>query len=334
METVETVNIKEQMSVHTAVQQSVASPGLADRLGIRLASGGKVQRDDLIMGVTMFLPGFLLLLTLGTYPILSVFSLSFQRFSILGREAVVWVGLENFSTILSSNIFWIALKNGLVFTVCTVSIQMALGLLVALLLHRSFPGRDVFRSLILFSYVFPTAVAAIIWWFMLSDSVGIIYHTIRQWGLPIPNTWFSSPKTAMASVIMVAVWKFFPFMVINFLARLQTIDEQLYEAAKVDGASPLQTFRHITLPALMPVIIIVLLLRTIWTFNNWEIIALLTKGGPLNSTRTLPLVIYDTMFAQFSIGRAAATAFLVTLLLLVAMFFYLRAYQHAEERLV
>jgi multiple sugar transport system permease protein len=137
----------------------------------------------------------------------------------------------------------------------------------------------------------------------------------------------------MASVVLIAAWKFFPFMVINFLARLQTIDEQLYEAARVDGAGPWQTFRHITLPALMPVIIIVMLLRTIWTFNNWDVIALLTKGGPLNSTTTLPIMVYNTMFAEFSAGRAAATAFIMTLILLVGMFFYLRAYRHAEERL-
>ena len=244
-----------------------------------------------------------------------------------------WVGLENFADVVTSKAFWIALRNDVVFTLSTVIVQTVLGMLVALLLHRRFLGRNLFRSLVLFSYGFPVAVTAIIWRFMLSDSVGIIYYAVRELHLPIPNTWFASPKTAMASVVMVTVWKFFPFMVINFLAALQTIDEDLYEAAKVDGANTMQRFRHITLPMVMPVIAIVMLLRTIWTFNNWEVIALLTSGGPLYSTTTLPILVYGTLFSQFSVGRAAATAFIMTLLLMLAMFFYMRLFVRAEERL-
>lgn len=306
--------------------------GLAARLGITLASGGKVQRGDLAMAMVMFLPGFLVLLALGTYPIISVLTLAFQRRSSLDT-AGVWAGLGNFSDVLSSDLFWTAFRNDVVFTVGTIAIQLVAGMAIALLLHQPFWARNVFRSFVLFSYVVPTVVAAIIWRFMLSDSVGFLYHLIRTWELPIPNTWFSATATAMPSVILVAAWKFFPFMVINFLARLQTVDEQLYEAATVDGAGRLQTFRHITLPALMPVVIIVLLMRTIWTFNNWDVIALLTNGGPMNATVTLPILIYSTMFSQFSMGRAAAIALLMTVILLAAMILYLRAYQRAEERL-
>ena len=300
---------------------------------VRLTGGGKVTSEDLRMGLTLFMPGFLILIFMGTYPILNVLLLAFQQRPMFGGNEVSWVGLQNFTAVLSSEIFWVALKNDLIFTMATVLIQTILGLLVAMLLHQNFWGRNVFRSLVLFSYVFPTAVAALIWRFMLSDSVGIIYHTIRASGLAIPNTWFSSTNTAMATVIMIAVWKFFPFMVINILARLQTIDEQLYEAAKVDGANPFQAFRHITLPSIMPVVWIVMLLRTIWTFNNWDVIALLTKGGPLDSTRTLPLLVYDSMFSGLSMGRAAAIAFIMTLILLVAMIVYLKAYEYSEEKL-
>ncbi len=308
--------------------------GLGARLGVTLVNGGRVQRDDIVMALVMGVPGFLVLLLLGIYPIASVLILAFQRRSMISADApTIWVGLDNFRSVLSSSQFMNALVNDIIFTVATVGIQLVLGIVVAQLLHQKFFARNVFRSLILFSYVVPIVVAAIIWRFMVNDSVGILYHAIRASHLPIPNTWFSSTKTAMASVIMIAAWKFFPFMVINFLARLQTIDEQLYEAAKVDGAGVWQTFRHITLPSLMPVIVIVLLLRTIWTFNNWDVIALLTKGGPLRSTTTLPILVYNTMFAEFSGGRAAATAFIMTLILLVGMFFYLRAYNRAEERL-
>jgi multiple sugar transport system permease protein len=246
---------------------------------------------------------------------------------------VSWVGFDNFISVFQHPQIWKAFSNDIVFTLSAITIQTILGIAVALLLQQTFPGRNILRGLVLFSYVFPVAVAAIIWRFMLSDSVGIIHHAVEVWNLPIPNTWFASPKTAMPSVVMVTAWKYFPFMVITFLARLQTIDVTLYEAAKVDGANALQRFWHITLPMLMPVIVIVLLLRTIWTFNNWEIVALLTQGGPVYSTITPPILVYNTLFKEFSLGRAAAISVLMTAVLLVAMVFYLRAYYRSEESL-
>jgi len=316
----------------TPPSRAARKRNLASRLGITLAGGGLVQRGDMVMMLLLFLPGFIILLLLGTYPLISVLSLAFQRRSLFDTTGT-YIGLENFQNILSSPLFWEALKNDLVYTLTTVPFQIVLGLAIALLLHQRFPGRNIFRGFLLFSYVVPTAVAAIIWRFMLSDSVGIVYFGVRNLGLPIPNTWFASTATAMPTVIMITVWKFFPFMVINFLAGLQSIDEQLYEAAKVDGASRWQAFRFVTLPMLMPVIAVVSLLRVVWTFNNWEVIALLTDGGPLNSTQTLPLLIYDTMFREFSIGRSATLSFLAMIVLAGFMLGFMFLYRRAEEKL-
>jgi len=308
------------------------SQAIARLFRISLANGSPAHPEEIIMAIAMFLPGFLVLIALGIFPIINVLTLAFQTRSIFEVHGE-WVGLQNFQDMLSTPLFWTALKNDIIYTFSAITFQTLLGMFVALLLHRNFMGRNFFRGFILLSYVVPTVASAIIWRFMLSDSVGIIYQWVKVLDLPIPNTWFSATQTAMPTVILVTVWKFFPFMVINFLARLQTIDEQLYDAAKVDGANRWQSFRYITLPSLMPVIIIVLLLRTIWTFNNWEVIALLTNGGPVDSTTTLPILVYTTMFSQFSIGRAASTAFLMMLFLLTAMFFYIRAYNRAEENL-
>lgn len=307
---------------------------LSEKLGITLTSGGKVKTSDLIMALVMFLPGFLVLVFLGTYPIITALISAFQRRPLFDLTSTTWVGLENFINVFQHPQLWNAFRNDIVFTFSSIIIQAVIAIGVALLLHQEFPGRNILRGLVLFSYVFPVAVAAIIWRFMLSDSVGIIHYVIKAWQIPIPNTWFASPKTAMPSVIMVAVWKYFPFMVITFLARLQTIDVTLYEAAMVDGANAVKRFWYITLPMLKPVIIITLLLRTIWTFNNWDVIALLTQGGPAYSTLTPPLLVYNTLFKEFSLGRAAATSFLMTLVLLVAMVFYLRAYNRSEEDLL
>ena len=316
----------------SVLQRQPPRKSLASRLGITLVNGGAVQRNDLIMAMVLFLPGFIVLLLLGTYPIISAITLAFQQRSLFDLEGV-WVGLANFENVLSSSQFWEALRVDLVFTFGTVPLQLILGLAIALLLHQKFTGRNIFRGFILFSYVLPLTVAAIIWRFMLSDSVGIIYHAIRTYQLPIPNTWFSTIATAMPTVIMVTVWKYFPFMVINFLAGLQAIDVELYEAARVDGANPWQSFRYVTLPQLMPVIIITFLLRTIWTFNNWEVIALLTNGGPLRSTMTLPLLAYNTMFGEYSVGRAATISFLMMAFLGVAMTVYLWFYNRTERSL-
>jgi len=324
------------MSKSAAVISTKTKPhkrSLADKIGITLVGGGKVQGSDLAMALVMFMPAFLVLVFLGTYPIITALISAFQRRPMFDPSSVEWVGLDNFVSVLQHPQLWKAFSNDIVFTIASISIQTVIGMAVALLLHQQFAGRNILRGFVLFSYVFPVAVAAIIWRFMLSDSVGIIHHMIDAWHLPIPNTWFASPKTAMPSVVMVAAWKYFPFMVITFLARLQTIDVTLYEAAMVDGANALQRFWYITLPMLMPVIIIVLLLRTIWTFNNWELIALLTQGGPVYSTITPPLLVYDTLFKQFSLGRAAAISILMTGVLLVAMVFYLRAYNRSEESL-
>lgn len=317
----------------TSTKNNLHKSGLAAKLGITMVNGGKVQGSDLVMALVMFTPAFLVLIFLGTYPIITALISAFQRRPMFDQTDVTWVGLDNFISIFQHPQLLNAFKNDFVFTIASISFQTILGIIVALLLQQQFAGRNVLRGLVLFSYVFPVAVAAIIWRFMLSDSVGIVHHFIDTWELPIPNTWFASPKTAMSSVIMVTVWKYFPFMVINFLARLQTIDVTLYEAAKVDGANAFQRFWHITLPMLMPVIVIVLLLRTIWTFNNWEIVALLTQGGPVYSTITPPILVYNTLFKEFSLGRAAAISVLMTGILLVAMFFYLRVYNRSEESL-
>jgi multiple sugar transport system permease protein len=321
------------ISVGTSKKIKPKKRNFAGMLGITLVGGGKVQGSDLVMALAMFMPAFLVLIFLGTYPIITALISAFQRRAMFDPTDVSWVGFDNFISVFQHPHIWEAFSNDIVFTLSAITIQTILGIAVALLLQQAFFGRNILRGLVMFSYVFPVAVAAIIWRFMLSDSVGIIHHLIDFWELPIPNTWFASPKTAMPSVVMVTAWKYFPFMVITFLARLQTIDVTLYEAAKVDGASAFQRFWYITLPMLMPVVVIVLLLRTIWTFNNWEIIALLTQGGPVYSTITPPILVYNTLFKEFSLGRAAAISVLMTALLLVAMVFYLRAYYRSEETL-
>lgn len=279
---------------------------------------------DKTLGVILLLPAAITVLLIGIYPILNVIYFSLNRWDILDRSGT-FIWLKNFGYLFTTIDFWNSLKNSLIWTIGSVALQFGIGLALALFLNKKFFARDVYRGLVFFSYLVPTIVIAIVFRFMLNDVTGIIAIAFQKIGLRWG--WFSSPKTSMMSVIIVNVWKYFPFVVVTILAQLQTIDQQMYEAAKIDGAGSLQQFRHITWPFILPVVFITLMLRTIWTIKNFDIIKLLTGGGPLDSTETLPILTYDTVFASFKLGRGSAIAVLMFIILLLASSLYLRLYR-------
>jgi multiple sugar transport system permease protein len=205
---------------------------------------------------------------------------------------------------------------------------------IALLLNKNFIGRGIARAIVFAPYLIPTVVAVLVWRYMFHDVLGVVnYFLLKAGWINEPVNWLSSPKVAMMTVIIVGVWKFFPFVVLAILGVLQAIPQDQYEAAKIDGASEWQQFWRITLPHLMPIFLLTTLLRSIWTFHKFDIIYLLTGGGPVGSTTTLPVLVYQKAFADFEIGRASAlaliTAFLLTILLLI--YFYLSKRVEAKQ---
>ena len=210
---------------------------------------------------------------------------------------------------------------------------MVIGLGLALLLNKTFLFRGVARAVVLAPYLVPTVVAVLVWRYMFHDIVGIVNHGLMAVGLiDRPLLWLNSTTWAMLAVILVGVWKFFPFVVIALLGILQSIPQEQYEAARIDGASPFQQFWRITLPYVMPVFILTALLRTIWTFHKFEIIYLLTGGGPLDATTTLPILVYFKGFVDFELGRAAAVAILTFAILVVLLVAYFGVMRRAEAR--
>lgn len=296
------------------------------------ASSTWAQNHDLRVAYLVFLPCVLVILALGIYPAARVLHLSLFRADVFFTYHE-YVGLDNIRSVLQSNELWAAIKNDVRYTGYSVGLQFLFGLIVALLLNQNFPGRNITRGVLLFSYVVPVVVVALVWKIMLNDLFGIINHIIWELNLPIKTTWFSRPQTAMPTVILITVWKYFPFFVIIFLAQLQSIPQELYEAAKIDGANQLQEFWHITWPLLRPIAIIGLLLRTIWTFNNFDVIALLTNGGPLGSTQTPPVLIHDVVFGQYALGRGAAMAAVLFVILIATSAVYIFLYHHAQRQL-
>lgn len=299
-------------------------------LGIEIG----MKRGKLLFAIAMLAPVAIVLAALNIYPFLTAVHSSLFNIHTVTRETS-WVGLGNYLAIFKDPIFWQSLKRSLIWTVPGVVIQLILGLAMSLLLHQELRGRWLARGIVLFPYLVPAIVASLVWRFMFNPLTGVInYILVDVLGLiGEPIAWLADPKMALLAVIIVGIWKYVPFMVILFLARLQTTPLELYDAAKIDGASGWQEFWHITLPWLQPVILVAMLLRTLWLFNHFDMVYLMAFGGPMYATTTLPVLIRNTAFGLNQMGKAAAISMTMVIILFIASFFYLRLYEQAEEQI-
>jgi len=296
-----------------------------------LILGHGPHRGDRLLGYLFLLPSAILLTIIVLYPFSQVVFLGFYDKDTLSDE-MTWVGLDNFRAFLEYPDLKNAFQNTVIWTIGSVSLELVVGLVTALVLHQSLRLRTIARGVVLFPYLLPTIVAVLIWKFMLSGQVGIISLAVRQLGLTSqPLTILARPETAMLGVILVSVWKFFPFVVIAMLGILQSIPSDRYEAARVDGANWLQEFRYITVPAILPVLMLTALLRTIWTWDKFDIIYQLTGGGPIQATTTMSIYVYYEMFEQFNQGRAAAVAMVMFFIMLTMSLIYTALYDRAER---
>jgi len=285
------------------------------------------------LGLLLLAPTLALMAAFVVFPVLYAGWLSLNQ-SDPFKQVTTFVGFANFQSLLTGEDFWHSLWVGLIFTFATVSLQVIAGTAVALILHQPFLGRGIARALTLFPFIVPTIVSVLIWRWLLNDTYGIVNFLLKAMGLiQAPIIWFGTPRMAMVSVVLVNVWQFFPFVVIVLLARLATIPEGQYEAARIDGASAPQQFSFITLPHLKTILAVVILLRCIWMFQKFEVIYLLTRGGPLRATQHLPILAYDELFVSFRMGYAAAVAVLGFLILAAASAVYLKIHRPVEAEL-
>lgn len=296
-----------------------------------MTASSPLDRRYNLLGAMLIAPTVLVFCAVIVYPLVSALYLSLFRIAtptLTGN----WVGLYNYSELLGSGVFWRGLKANLVWTAGTLLLQVVFGVLAALMLNQNLLFRSLARSLILFPYFISTVVAVLVWRWLFNDLYGILNHLLMAARiLDMPVDWLGSMPNAMISLVLVGAWKYFPFVVIAVLARLQTIPVALYEAASIDGAGPLARFWDVTLPQLRSVLVIVVLLRAIWDFKEFDLIFLLTGGGPIDSTQTLPLLVYQEAFAQQDMGRASATAVLMMVVMLIFMALYFRSYGRQEE---
>lgn len=291
-----------------------------------------VQRGDRTFAYLTLLPSLALILMLIAVPTLAIFALSVQSVS-LGQFSGDFVGLDNFRAMFANPDFYAALINTFIWVFGNVGLEMVVGVGLALLLHQQFRFRGFVRAVVLAPFLLPTVVAVLVWRYMFDDIVGIANHVLLSAGLIAkPLQWLTSPRIAMFSVILIGTWKFVPFVVIAILGILQSIPTEQYEAAKLDGANAVQRFIRITIPYILPVFILTALLRTIWSFHKFDLIYLLTGGGPVNATTTLPILIYLKGFQDFDVGAASAIALFMLAIILVFLALYLSLMRWSEKR--
>ncbi len=288
-----------------------------------LSLGLSLPRQYALIGMLLILPTLLTFALVVVYPLAYAIYLSF--FSIYTPTLQGnWVGLDNYRAMLTSSEFWLSLRTTVLWTAGTLTLQVIVGVLMALLLNLKFYFRSLARSLVLFPYFVSTVVAVLVWRWMFNDVYGILNRALMVSGLSsMPLDWVGSMPNAMISVILVGTWKYFPFVVIAVLARLQTIPSELYEAARIDGAGAWSRFWDVTLPQLREVLLVIILLRTIWDFKEFDLIYLMTGGGPIASTQTLPLLVYKQAFGMNAMGQASTYAIGIMVVLIVFMVLYL-----------
>ncbi|MEO5693719.1 MAG: sugar ABC transporter permease [Usitatibacter sp.] len=284
------------------------------------------------IGLAFIAPFVVAALVFMVYPVLESVRMAFYYIDPLNPDGQRFAGLANFATLLGDPLFWSSLRNAAYWTFVSTILQAVLGVGIALLLHLPLRGISIFRGLLLFPYIVPTVVIALCWQWMLAPELGIVNHALRAAGIIDENIyWLSSPTMAMHSTIMLNVWKYTPFVTICVLARLQTVPTELYDAARVDGAGVVRRFIDVTLPQLAEVLAVVVVFRTIWTFNKFEEIYLLTRGGPGTSTFNLAIYSFEQSIANLRMGVGAATGVVMMMMLFAGSLLYMRIFRFQED---
>jgi len=283
-------------------------------------------------GVLLIMPAVLLLGGLVLYPVGYAVWLSLQhKHAYLPVEK--FVGLTNYRNLFSDPQFWESFWLGAVYGIGSVALQIVLGVAAALLLTQTFKGRSFVRGIALFPYMVPTIVVVLLWRWILNDSYGLLNYVLESIGIiSAPLVWLGS-SNILITLILVSTWTYFPFVLISVLARLQTIDPELYAASSVDGANAWRRFYHVTLPQLRTILFVVVLLRFIFMFTKFDIVWLLGggEGGAGRFIRTIPVYTYMKTFGQLQVGAGAAMAVIMVLILASVAVPYFKFFRRSDD---
>lgn len=303
----------------TAVRDRPVGPERRVAVGI----GARLLHDQRAVAALFLAPAVVLLAFVVVYPFVDAIWISFHD-KMAGAPAR-WIGLGNYAELFSDTRFLQVLRNTAVYTGLSVALKFALGLAMALVLAQDRPLNGLFKTILFVPWAVPTIVAALTWRWMYHDFSGLLNAVLmRLVTLEEPVSWLGDRSIAMYSVVAVVVWSGTPFYTMSFLAGLKAIPKELYEAARIDGASRLQEFWHVTIPSMRRVFTVVVMLSTIWTSTNVVIVLILTNGGPANSTQIVPTVAYKYALAASRLGIGSAANMVLFPLLAVLILFLSR----------
>ncbi len=280
--------------------------------------------SDFQFALILIVPCFIVMGLIIVYPLFRAVFMSFTDYNLL-RPQFGWVGLQNYLNWFSNEIFWEVLLNTVLFSLSSVGLSLIVGLVLALLLNRDIVGRRFFRGAILMIWIVPWVVVSFLWLYMFNPNYGLFNYLLYRLGIIdefLP--WFAQPNLAKMSILIVYSWRSIPFMMIMLLAGLQTIPNDVIDAAEIDGAGAIARFRWVTIPYLKQILLIVFLLQTIRLFQEFTLIYLLTGGGPIYATTTLSIHVYQTAFQSYEMGTASAIGVTWLIFLMVFGFLYIK----------
>lgn len=278
-------------------------------------------------GFLLILPTLLVMALFTIYPLLDGLRMAFTDRNLL-REDVNFVGLDNFGRMLSDDIFWVSFYHSILLTAVVVALQFVLGLVLAWAMMQKLPGMGLFKSVIMASWVIPVAATVIMFKFMAQPDVGLINIMLSWVGLEEWNKyWLGDINAALPFIMLLHLWRNVPFYGVAFLAAMQAVPRSYYEAAEIDGASAWQRFIHITLPGIRSMIIVMVTIHVLWTFNNFDFVYLATGGGPVNATDVLPVYVYRLSWNSYTLGYSASIGSVMLLILMIYFIVYIRVYE-------
>lgn len=290
------------------------------------------QRGDLSTAIIALLPVILLFIVFNLYPLLYSGTLSLMEWNGFGGERT-FVGLDNYRALLTSAEFGNSLRVTVTYTVSVTAFSIALSLVVAVLLNSGIRMQTFYRVVYFLPVVTSTIAVAVVWRYLLTPTTGYVDVLLKGLGLPTPSpTWLRNPQWALRVVILVGIWKRLGFNTVIYLAGLQGIPREYYEAAQVDGANQFHQFRFITIPLIAPITLLLVIMSIIDSFLIFDVVYVMTNGGPLHSTEVIGLLLYDQAFQYFNLGQASAIAWVLFAIVFAITLFQWRVFGIRGDR--
>ena len=247
------------------------------------------------------------------------------------KKTSEYVWFENFVRLYDDEVFWLSLRHSIVLTAVVVALQFVFGLILAWAMKQSLPGMSIFRSIIMASWVIPVAATVIMFRFMAQPDIGLINIILKSIGLKDMNKyWLGDLNAAFPFIMLLHLWRNVPFYGVAFLAAMQAIPKSYYEAAEIDGANVWQKFVNVTMPGIRGMVIVMVTMHVLWTFNNFDFVYLATGGGPVNATDVLPVYVYRQCWSSYTLGYGASIGTIMLIILMVYFIIYIRFYERGR----